>query len=214
VATDTVPPKAPTAPPSAPARRPSDRTDDREPRDRPAWLIPLIIGVVIVLLLSVGGGFYLLTRPSSGTAVVTHTPSPKTTPKASPKATPTPTNPGGIQAVPTYAPASAPPVKSVLFLSDTTCKLNSTCRVDVQMNYSSAQSGTLGYVLKFFDRCTGQTTTLPGRSFKPSTGFIRAEPGIQNVSLPTGSRSAALVAVSTTPAAAASAPLLLGSNSC
>jgi len=204
----------PVAPPSAPARRPSTtRPPDRESSsDRPAWILPAIIVVVILLLLVGGGGIYLLTRPGSGGGVASHTPSPSGKPTA--KTSPTPTNTGGTQTIPTYAPASAPPVTSVVFLPDTTCKLNSTCRVDVEMKYSSAQSGTLGYVLKFFDRCTGTTTSLPGRSFKPSSGFIRADPGFQTVTLPTGSKSAALVAVSTTPAAAASAPLLLGSDTC
>ena len=212
VATETA---APMAPPSAPARKPSTtRPPERDSSDRPAWMIPAIIGVVILLLLVAGGGYYLLTRPGSSVGgVVRHTPSPGKSPKPTPKATPTPTNPGGLQTVPTYAPASAPPVTSVVFLPDTTCKLNSTCRVDVEMKYSSAQSGTLGYVLKFFDRCTGTTTSLPGRSFKPSGGFIRSDPGFQTVTLP-AAKSAALVAVSTTPAAAASAPLLLGAASC
>ena len=205
---------APVAPPSAPARRPSTtRPPDRESSgDRPAWILPAIIVVVILLLLVGGGGIYLLTRPSSGGGVASHTPSPSGKPTA--KTSPTPTNSGGTQTIPTYAPASAPPVTGVVFLPDTTCKLNSTCRVDVEIKYSSAQSGTLGYVLKFFDRCTGTTTSLPGRSFKPPAGFIRADPGFQTVTLPTGSKSAALVAVSTTPAAAASAPLLLGSDTC
>ena len=176
-------------------------------------MIPAIIGVVLLLLLVAGGGYYLLKRPGATGGVVTHTPSPGKSPKPTPKATPTPTTPGGLQPVPTYAPASAPPVTGVVFLPDTTCKLNSTCRGDVEMKYSSAQSGTLGYILKFFDRCTGATTSLPGRSFKPSGGFIRADPGFQTVTLP-AAKSAALVAVSTTPAAAASAPLLLGADSC
>jgi len=213
VVSETAAPVAPVAPPSAPARKPSTtrRQDDRAPSDRPAWMLPVIIGVVILLLLG-GGGIYLLTRPGSRTPVATHTPSPSGKPTA--KASPTPTNPGGTQTIPTYAPASVPPVVSVVFLPDTTCKLNSTCRVDVEIKYSSPQSGTLGYVLKFFDRCTGTTTPLPGRSFKPPSGFIRADPGFQTVTLPTGSKSAALVAVSTTPTAAASAPLLLGSDTC
>ena len=213
VVSETAAPVAPVAPPSAPARKPSTtrRQDDHAPSDRPAWMLPVIIGVVILLLLG-GGGIYLLTRPGSRTPVATHTPSPSGKPTA--KASPTPTNPGGTQTIPTYAPASVPPVVSVVFLPDTACKLNSTCRVDVEIKYSSPQSGTLGYVLKFFDRCTGTTTPLPGRSFKPPSGFIRADPGFQTVTLPTGSKSAALVAVSTTPTAAASAPLLLGSDTC
>jgi hypothetical protein len=105
-------------------------------------------------------------------------------------------------------------VTSVVFLPDTSCKLGGPCKVDVEMKYSKAQSGPLGYVLKFFDRCTGATTNLPGRSFTPPTGFIRADPGFQTVTLPSGAKSAALVAVSTTPASAASTPLQLGPESC
>jgi hypothetical protein len=199
---------ASTVAPRAPARKPSvTRPEDGESRERPRWLLPAIIAAVLVLLLA-GTGIFFATRGGSPTAKASPTPSAK----GSPKASPTPTNTGGPQAVPTYAPASAPPVVSVVFLPDTSCKLNATCRVDVEMRYSSAQSGQLGYTLKFFDRCTGTTKDLPGRSFKPSSGFIRADPGFQTVTLPAGAKSAALVAVSTTPAAAASAPLLLGST--
>jgi hypothetical protein len=199
---------ASTVAPRAPARKPSAAREDGEPRQRPRWLLPAIIAAVLVILLA-GTGIFLATRPGSSTAKASPTPSAKGSPKVSP--TPTSTG-GGPQAVPTYAPASAPPVVSVVFLPDTTCKLNSTCRIDVEMRYSSPQSGQLGYILKFFDRCTGTTTSLPGRSFKPPSGFIRADPGFQTVTLPSGAKSAALVAVSTTPAAAASAPMLLGST--
>lgn len=199
---------ASTVAPRAPARKPSTEPVDREPGRRPRWLLPAIIAAVLIVLLA-GTGIFLATRPhGSATAKASPTPSAK----GSPRTSPTATNSGGPQAVPTYAPASAPPVASVVFLPDTSCKLNSTCRVDVEMRYSSAQSGQLGYILKFFDRCTGTTTSLPGRSFKPPSGFIRADPGFQTVTLPAGAKSAALVAISTTPAAAASAPLLLGST--
>ncbi len=184
----------------------------REPGERPGWLLPVIAGVVILLLIGIGGGIYLATHHGTTTAVVTRTPTP---PKPSPKASPTSTSTGGgPQAVPTYAPASAPPVTSVVFLPDTACKLNGPCKVDIEMKYSRAQSGTLGYTLKFFDRCANTTKDLSGRSFKPSTGFIRADPGFQTITLPAGAKSAALVAVSTTPAVAASAPLLLGGDTC
>jgi hypothetical protein len=204
--------RTPTVPPPTPARTSSvPRPAYREPRERPAWLVPAIAVVAILLLLGIAGGIYLATRPGTAVGGVTHnTPSPKVTPKASPTATST----GGPQAVPVYAPASAPPVTSVVFLPDTSCKLGGPCKVDVEMKYSKAQSGQLGYVLKFFDRCTGATRDLPGRSFTPPSGFIRADPGFQTVTLPSGVRSAALVAVSTTPAAAASTPLFLGADSC
>ena len=213
---------APVAPPSAPARKPSTRRqDEREPSNRPAWMLPAIIGVVILLLLG-GGGFYLLTRPGSA-GVATHTPSPSSKPTAKPS--PTPTSTGGTQAVPTYAPAAASPITSVAFCIPTThpcqgltaadytnCKLNSSCKVMVEIKFNTPQNAKVAYITNFFDRCTGTTTPLPGGNFTP-TGFTRVD--IQRVlTLPTGSKSAALVAVTTSPTAAASAPLLLGSDTC
>ena len=188
-------------------------------------MLPAIIGVVILLLLGAGGGIYLLTRPSSGVGVATHTPTPAKTPKPTAKATPTPTNGGGLQAVPTYAPASATPVTSVAFCiptihpcqgltaSDyTNCRLNGACKVMVEIKFSTPQNGKVAYITNYFDRCTGTTTALPGGNFTPS-GFTRVD--IQRVlTLPTGAKSAALVAVTTSPAAAASTPLLLGGDTC
>jgi hypothetical protein len=185
-------------------------------------LIPAIIGLIIVLLLG-GGGIYLLTRPGSGGAVATHTPSPGV--KPTPKQSPTPTGTGGLQTVPTYAPAAAAPITSVAFCIASThpcvgltaadytnCRLSGGCKVMVEIKFSTPQSGKVAYITNFFDRCTGVTTPLPGGNYTPA-GFTRVD--IQRVlTLPAGSKSAALVAVTTSPTAAASAPLLLGSDSC
>jgi hypothetical protein len=173
-------------------------------------LVPGIAAVLVLLLLIVGGGILLSHRGSSSNNVATS--SPKSSPKTSPKATSSPSPVGVPLAVPNYGAASNPPVTSVEFLPDATCTLTS-CRVDVEIKYSKAQGGDLGYTLKFFDRCNGTTTDLPGRHFTPPTPFIRADPGFQTVSLPSA-KSAALVAVSTNPAVAASAPMLLGADTC
>ena len=209
----------PTTPPSAPARKPSVARPDeppREPRERPAWLVPAAIAVVVLLLLGVVGGIYLATRGSAPGVVATKSPSPKAT--ASPRVSPTPTNTGGPLAVPTYAPAAAAPVTNVAFCVQpthvcgsnvaaadyTNCKLNGPCKVMVEIKFSTAQNATVGYNLRFFNRCTGVTTTLAGPSFVP-TGFNRVD--LQKVvTLPGGAKSAALVAVTTSPTAAASAP--------
>jgi hypothetical protein len=169
-------------------------------------------------------GIYLKTR-SSGSPVAHATPSPKTSPKASPKASPTPTNTGGALPVPSYGPAAATPVTNVAFCIQTThpcagvnatdytnCKLNGACKVMVEMKYSTPQNSKVGYTLKFFDRCTGTTTNLPGTSFTP-TGFTRVDL-LRVVTLPTGVKSGALVAVTNSPTVAASAPLLLGGETC
>jgi hypothetical protein len=229
ITTETAAPRPATVPPPTPARRPSTPPENRPPRERPSWLIPAAIALLVLLLLVGAIGIYLKTRPTTGTPVAHATPSaktsPKTSPKATPKASPTPTNGGGALPVPTYAPSSATPVTSVAFCIQSThpcagvsasdytnCKLNSSCKVMVEMKYSSPQNGQVGYTLKFFDRCTGTTTNLPGTSFTPS-GFTRVDL-LKVVTLPSGSKSAALVAVTNSPAVASSAPLLLGSDTC
>ena len=117
--------------------------------------------------------------------------------------------------MPPYAPAAAAPITSVAFQPDpdTSCTLNGACKVSVEIKFSSAQSGNIAYTLKFFDRCTGKTTDLPGNNFTPP-GFTTVDITTANVQLPTGAKSAGLVAVTTTPSVAASPPLLLGANSC
>jgi hypothetical protein len=212
----------PTVPPATPARKPSvARPADREPRERPTWLVPAAIAVVVLLLIGIGGGIYLATRSKSpGGGPVAHaSPSPKTSPKSSPS----PTSTAGPQTVPTYAPAAAAPVTSVAFCIQpahtcqgltagdyTNCRLGASCKVMVEIKFSTPQHANVAYTLKFFDRCTGTTTDLAGANFTP-TGFTRVDIEKASVSLPSGIKSGALVAVSTTPAAAASAPLLLGS---
>ena len=81
--------------------------------------------------------------------------------------------------------------------------------------FTAVQKSTpISYIVKFFDRCTGQTTDLPGAgTTTPSSGFIVAIPTDHlSVSIPSGVKSGALVAVAQTPAVAASAPLLIGSQ--
>ncbi len=211
--TSTSAPAPLTAPGPTPARKPpAPRRPTRDERsERPPWLVPAAIAIVVLLLLGTVGVIVLASRGGGSNNNIATT-SPKTSPKASPKASASPSAVVGLQPVPKYAPSSNPPVTSVEFLPDATCTLTS-CRVDVEMKYSPAQGGELGYTLKFFDRCTGTTTDLPGRHFTPPVAFIRADPGFQNVTLPSA-KSAALVAVSTTPAVAASAPMLLGADSC
>jgi hypothetical protein len=223
-------PAIPTLPPSAPARKPTvDRPEEqarepREPRERPAWLIPAAIAVVVLLLLGIVGGIFLATRGGTPGGVATKSPSPRAT--ASPRVSPTPTSTGGPLAVPTYAPAAAAPITNVAFCIQAThpcgsnvaaadytnCKLTGPCKVMVEIKFSTVQNSKVAYILKFFDRCTGVTTNLPGPSFVP-TGFNRVDLQKQ-VILPAGAKSAALVAVTTNPTAAASAPLLLGSETC
>lgn len=225
------PPEAPPlrAPISAPARKP---TVARRPAgggtsNRPSWLIPAIIAVVLILLLGTAGGIILASRNNGGGPVGQASPSPGTSPKTSPKTSPaaTPSAQGGPRAVPTYAPASADQVKSVSFCAPSTpcniggaspetatsCELGAACHVEVAIAFTAPQRVPVGFSLKFFDRCTGVTTDLPGPNNFTPPGYtlVILE---KNVTLPTGVKSGALVAVSTVPAVAQSAALLLGST--
>lgn len=194
--------------------------------DRPPWLIPAAVAVIIVLLLGIVG-FKVLSGRNTANPVAHTTPTPHAT--ATPHGTPTPTATGKTPAaVPTtYGPAEADPVKSIQICSQaspcnipgssaetaSTCDLNS-CKLEVAMYFTAVQKSTqVSYTIKFFDRCTGQTTDLPGAATTtPSSGFIVAIPTDHlAVNIPSGVKSGALVAVSSAPAIAASAPLLIGS---
>src|SRR4029077_808827 len=133
-------------------------------------------------------------------------------------------------AVPNYGPTSGTPVSKVQICtagspcsipggsaeSATVCDL-SACRLEVAVYFTTSQKSVpVAYTLKFFDRCTGQTTDLPGaKTTTPASGYIVSVPTDHlAVKLPAGAKSGALVAVSQTPGVAASAPLLLGADSC
>jgi hypothetical protein len=206
---------------AAPARRQTAvrRPVEKAPTERPAWMVPAIIAVVVLLLLGTVGGIFLATRGGTGGTAGT-TPTPGTSPKASPKASPTATSKGPL-AVPTYAPSSADPVTSVVFCqaghcsdssADTSCQLGGGCKVTVEIKFSAVQRGNVSYIVKFFDRCANTTTDLPGGGFTPP-GFNIVDI-TSNPPLPSGAKSAAIVAVTTSPSSAASAPLLLGADTC
>ena len=230
-----VAPTIPTAPAAAPSRPPSVLRPRREAgaaSERPPWIIPAAVAGVVIILLGIFGVVVLprLTGGNNNTASVT-SPSPHATatPKGSPSASPTGGG-GRVQTVPTYAPLSAAPVSRLQICtpaspcdipgaaaeSATACDLSS-CRVEVAFYFTAVQKSVpISYTLKFFDRCTGQTTDLPGtKATTPASGWIV---GIPNdnlaVSIPRGVKSGALVAVSQQPAVAASPPLQLGPESC
>jgi hypothetical protein len=219
------------APVPTPARKPTvaRRPPASGATERPPWLIPAVIGLVLLLLL--GTGIFILAHrgssPSGGVATVS--PSAKTSPKASPKASPkpSPTTQGPL-AVPNYGPASAAPITSVIICSTATpcnvpgsaaetatnCDLTA-CKVEVGIYFSGPQRVPVSYILKFFDRCTGTTTDLPGpNAFTPPGYNIVIPTDHWSVSIPSGVKSGALVAVAQQPTVAASAPLMLGGDSC
>ncbi len=230
------PPPAPApvqTPGPVPARRP---TVPRPPSrgaglldDRPPWLVPAAVAVVIVVLLGIFGVIVLAKRNNGGpTGQVHTTPSPHASgsPKGSPNASPSTKTP---LAVPNFGAASADPITKVQFCttatpckiavgvpdeSATACELNS-CTIEVALYFTSGQHVPVKYDLKFFDRCTGTTTDLPGPPAYTPPGYAVVIPRDHwAVSIPAGVKSGALVAVASQPSVAASAPLLLGGDGC
>jgi hypothetical protein len=190
------------------------------------------VAAVVVILL---GAFGVIVLPKLGQgnpiASVSSSPSgahPTASPRTSPRTSPTAG--GGAQTVPTYAPSSAAPISKVQICTaanpcnipgqaqetGNACDLTS-CKVEVAIYFSSVQKSVpVSYIVKVFDRCSGQTTDLPGaKTTTPSTGFIVVIPNDHvSVALPSGLKSAAVVAVAQDPAQAASPPLLIGADSC
>jgi hypothetical protein len=241
------PAAAPAPAPVAPAPLPTPRAPARQPTvarrpaggggpsERPPWLIPAIIAVVLILLLGTIGGIVLAQRGSSpGVATTSPKASAKTSPNASPKTSPgaspsaRPTG-AGPYAVPNYGPASADPVTKVLFCSTATpcsiqagtppetgtaCDLNS-CKVEVGIYFSGPQKSPVSFLIKLFDRCANTSKDLAGPAAYSPPGYvvvIAADKWVVNI--PAGTKSAAIVAVSQQPTVAASAPLMLGGESC
>jgi hypothetical protein len=233
-------PRVPTAPP--PSRTPTVPPPVRRPAvprppvggggilvDRPPWLLPAAVAVVIILLLGIVG-IKLLSSRGGGSPIAQTSPSAHAS--GSPHATPSasPSNKGPLAVPTTFGPASADPVKSIQICTaaspcnipgssaetGSSCDLSS-CKLEVALYFTAVQKSTpVSYTIKFFDRCSGQTTDLPGAgTTTPASGYIVAIPTDHlSVSIPSGVKSGAIVAVSQTPAVAASAPLLLGGDSC
>jgi hypothetical protein len=187
---------------------------------------------VVVILLGVGGVILVSSRTSSGGGPIAQTsPTARATqsPKASPAQSPSPTGKTPLTVPATFGPTSADPITKVMFCTTATpcpiqvgtpnetgtaCDLNS-CKIEVAVYFSSPQKSVqVAYSLKFFDRCTGQTTDLPGpTSTTGSVGWIVIIPADKwPVNIPSGVKSGALIAVTSKPSTAASPPFLLGSD--
>ena len=202
-----------------PARRPSIGL----PSERPAWLAPAAVAVIVILLLGIGSIFLIshLRGSSSPGPTATASPSSKTSPHASPSPSTV-----ALHDVPTLAPASAGQVQSVQFCTtatpcpftgdkDTNCAINGPCSVDVGVIFTTTYTGPYSYDVMYFDRCTGDAPTTLLSHSDSSRGFKIGEPAaVLNLQLPSGAKSAALFVVTRTPAGAQSAPLKLGADSC
>jgi hypothetical protein len=124
-----------------------------------------------------------------------------------PSASPTPT--GGPAAVPDLAPAQAGPITGIEVRSlGKSCAAGSPCLVRVFVHLERrAAPVRIAWRFKIVDRCTGAVTDAPGTFLTVLPQWPYAF-GTSTVSLPPG-RALALVAVTASPAEAASPPLLI-----
>ena len=137
-----------------------------------------------------------------------------TTPTARPSSKASPTPASVLKAIPVYAPAAASPITSVTIdpANSSCAQIGGTCKLEVDIKFSSVQRGNVSFIIKYFDRCAGTTQDLAGAGFTP--------PGFnvvildKSVTLPAGAKSAAVVVVTQSPSMAASAPITLGGDSC
>jgi len=202
----------PRAPAPAPAKKPEPKKkrddDGGMPSGRPRWVVPAAIVVVLLLVLGGGGAFLLSRAGTSTTGVANNSPSSRPSTKSSP----TPTN--LLKDVPVYAPAAAAPITSVTIdPANSSCtQIGGSCKLEVDIKFSSVQRGNVSFIIKYFDRCAGTTQDLPGAAFTPP-GFNHVILD-KTVTLPAGPKAAAVVAVAQSPSVAASAPITLGADSC
>jgi hypothetical protein len=126
--------------------------------------------------------------------------------------TPAPT-PAGTRPVPMLAPAAAGPITAIEIQPlDGSCQPGGTCPVQVTVRLQPQPSAEeVRWSFHVFDRCTGATDVVPGTSVTALAGWGY----VYGTSWPTLSANhpLALVAVTESPAAAASPAVLAGGSS-
>jgi hypothetical protein len=175
-----------------------------QPSHRGRWLAA---GLTVLLLVVVGGVAGLNAWHPRTVAVV---------PRPGPAASPRPATPPPTRAVPRPVPDLAPPTASPITAIEIQplqggCQTGAACPVQVTVRLQPQPSAKeVRWSFHVFDRCTGATSVLPGVSVTALAGWAY----VYGTSWPTLSAShpTALVAVTETPAAAASPAVLAGGS--
>jgi hypothetical protein len=174
-------------------------------------------GVVVLLILAVVGAVALATRQPRPPVAVT-VPHPgravSAPPIGGPRAPTTPSPvPTGQRPVPTLAPAAAGPITAIEIQPlEGSCQPNATCPVQVTVRLQPQPAAEeVRWSFHVFDRCTGNTDVLPGVSVTALAGWAYVY-GTSWPALP-AAHPLALVAVTESPAAAASPAVLAGGSS-
>jgi hypothetical protein len=174
-------------------------------------------GVAVLLVVAAVGALALVTRhPRSLAAAAVPRPARAASPApvthgrapVTPSAAPT-----GPRPVPALAPASAGPITAIeIEPLQGSCQPNEACPVQVTVRLQPQPAAEeVRWSFHVFDRCTGTTDVLPGVSVTALAGWAYVY-GTSWPSLP-ATHPLALVAVTETPAAAASPAVLAGGSS-
>jgi hypothetical protein len=202
-------PPVPRAPAPAPARKPAERKPSGGGGisfERPRWVVPAVIGIVLLLVLGGGGALALSKIGGSSTNHVANN-----SPSANPshKASPTPTN--VLREPQPVAPLAAAPLASAQFCQPTNpcrggvtqlfaCQLPGPCRLDIGI-YLSGNAAQVTYQVQFFDKCSGATTTILGPKTDSINGqriWLPAPSNGWSVTLPSAKAAAVYIVVTVT----------------
>jgi hypothetical protein len=176
------------------------------PRSRGVQYAAALMAAALVLAGAVAVRWMhgLVTRPSPRSSVppAVHASAPPSVSSPTPVPVPTP------QPVPVLAPDRAGPITAVELQPLGNCSPGAQCAVRVTVRLvPSATRVPLAWSFEVFDRCTGSLTELPGAQMSADPGWNYAY-DTSYPTLPDG-RGLAVVAVTSEPARAASAPWLV-----
>jgi hypothetical protein len=176
-------------------------------RPRFGWRLPAAAGLVGALLVVAVVAVTGAARPEPVThraqlAIV----SPVTPSLVTVHETPAPAPSAIPLQMPTFAPAAAAPIRSVAASLIGPCTSGATCGLDLTISFQPARSNLrLAWKLEVFDGCTGEIAERPGGSFAAPAGWSRVE---VTAKLPVPAMKAPrIIAVTTAPSAAQSAPI-------
>lgn len=127
-------------------------------------------------------------------------------------ASPAPARSASPQPLPSI-PTSSGPVKSVVETPQSTCEAGSACKLEVDVHFVKLETPQdIAWQFELVDSCTSETTYVDGGVVHAQKGWVHAI-GDSQVTLPAG-HPLAIVAITTAPSHAASAPLLVTGGTC
>lgn len=184
------------------------------PRARSGLRAPLVsIAALAVVIGSVllGAGVATHGRPASrpGTSAQRSEPAADAVVGAEPRPTPSPAAP----TPPALGPAAAGPIQRIEMTTPVPCRAGAACAASVLVGFSGSRASTaFAWSIVFHDRCTGAEVAV-GRNAMTAPAGWNTVIGSTSAPLPVG-HGGWLVAVTSSPAAAASRPLEVDGPAC